>query len=90
MIKNYSLIKQIQEYCKAKNIELSLTKVKKYSRNSWNNKADKLAKVGLSSNKLLRVKDINTDRLKVLLKQNNKLIDCSIRFFANIIISIIY
>ena len=67
-IKNRSLIRQIQECCKAKNIEFSLTKVKGNSENSWNDKADKLAKVSLSSNKLLRVKDINTDRLKVLLK----------------------
>ena len=53
---------------KAKNIELSLTKVKGYSGNSWNVKANKLAKVGLSSNKLLKVKDVNTDRLKILPK----------------------
>ena len=89
-IKNRSLVRQIQECCKAKNVELSLTKVKGHSGNSWNDRADKLAKDGLSSNKILKVKDVNTDRLKVLPKWNNKLVDCSIRSFANITTFVTY
>src|SRR5437868_5215999 len=42
--KNRSLINQIIDCCRTKNIDLELIKVKSYSMNHWNDKADKLAK----------------------------------------------
>jgi ribonuclease HI len=89
-IKNRSLIRQIQECCKAKNITLQLNKVKGHSENLWNDKADKIAKEGLSANKIIRVKDVSTDRIRVLPKWEDKLIDCSIRSFVNITTAITY
>ena len=66
-IKNRSLIRQIQECCKAKNIEFSLTKVKEHSNNIWNNKVNILAKKELYLDKCIEAEDINIDNLRVLL-----------------------
>ena len=65
-IKNHSLIRQIKDCCKAKELELNLTKVKGYSENIWNDRADSLAKKGLNSDKVIRVDDVNIDKLRAL------------------------
>ena len=64
--KNCSLIRQIENCCKAKELELNLTKVKRYSENIWNDRADSLTKKGLNSDRVIRVDDINTDKLRAL------------------------
>jgi len=89
-IKNRSLIQQIKDCCKAKGISLNLTKVKGHSNNLWNDRADALAKKGLSSNTSITAKDVITDNLNVLPKWEDKLIDCSIRSFVNITTAITY
>ena len=65
-VKNYSLINQIIDCCKTKSINLELIKVKGYSMNYWNNKADKLVKEGLLSDLTLEAQNIITNRIRVL------------------------
>ena len=64
--KNYSLINQIIDCCRTKNIDLELIKIKSYSMNYWNDKADKLAKEGLLSDLLLEVQDVTTSSIRVV------------------------
>ena len=89
-IKNRSLIRQIKDCCKAKELELNLTKVKGHSEDFWNDRANNLAKKGLNSDRIIRVDDVNTDKLRALPRWKDKLIDCSIRSFVNITTAIIY
>ena len=51
--KNHSLISQIIDCYKTKMIKLELIKVKGYSMNIWNDKADSLAKKRLISSLIL-------------------------------------
>ena len=88
--KNHSLINQIIDCCRTKNIDLELIKVKGYSMNYWNDKADKLAKEGLLSNLILKVQDVTTSGIRVVLTWRNKLIDSSLKTFVNITIMISY
>ena len=89
-IKNRSLIRQIKDCCKAKELELNLTKVKRHSEDFWNDRADNLAKKDLNSDRIIRVDDVNTDKLRALPRWKDNLIDYSIRSFVNITIAIIY
>ena len=84
--KNRSLINQIIDCCRTKNIDLELIKVKSHSMNHWNDKADKLAKEGLLSDLLLEVQDVTTSSIRVVLTWRNKLIDSPLRTFINITI----
>src|SRR6266487_935154 len=65
-IKNRSLIRQIKDCCKAKELELNLTKVKGHSEDFWNDRAKNLTKKGLNLDRIIRVDDVNTDKLKAL------------------------
>jgi ribonuclease HI len=67
-IKNRSLIRQIKECCRAKNVILKLNKVKGHSEDPWNNKANRLAKEGLRANNFIRVNDVYTDKIRVIPK----------------------
>ena len=64
--KNHSLINQIIDCCRTKNIDLELIKVKGYSMNYWNDKADKLVKEGLLSDLMLEVQNITTSDIRVV------------------------
>ena len=88
--KNYSLINQIIDCCRTKNIDLELIKVKSHSMNHWNNKADKLAKEGLISDLLLEVQDVTTSSIRVVPTWRNKLIDSPLRTFVNITMAMSY
>ena len=61
--KNHSLISQIIDCCKTKEINLELIKVKGHSMNKWNDRADKLTKEGLLSNLILKVYEVTTSRI---------------------------
>src|SRR6266487_5942904 len=88
--KNRSLINQITDCCRTKNIDLKLIKVKSHSMNYWNDKADKLEKEGLIFDLLLEVQDVTTSSIRVVLTWRNKLIDSSLRTFINITTVISY
>jgi len=88
--KNHSLINQIIDCCRTKNIDLELIKVKSHSMNHWNDKADKLVKEGLISDLLLEVQDITTSSIRVVPIWRNKLIDSPLRTFVNITTMISY
>ena len=88
--KNRSLINQIIDCCRTKNIDLELIKVKSHSMNHWNDKADKLVKEGLLSDLLLEVQDITTSSIRVVPTWRNKLIDSPLRTFINITTAMSY
>ena len=88
--KNRSLINQIIDCCRTKNIDLELIKVKSHSMNHWNDKADKLAKEGLISDLLLEVQDVTTSSIRVAPTWRNKLIDSPLRTFVNITTAMSY
>ena len=63
--KNHSLINQIIDCCKTKELKLELIKVKGHSSNIWNNRADQLAKEGLLSDLILEAQEVITSKIRV-------------------------
>ncbi len=63
--KNNSLINQIIDCCKMKELKLELIKVKGHSSNIWNNRADQLAKEGLLSDLILEAQEVITSKIRV-------------------------
>jgi len=88
--KNCSLISQIIDCCKTKEINLELIKVKGHSMNKWNDRADKLAKEDLLSNLILEVYEVTTSRISTALLWKNKSIENRLRIFVNLNMTTIY
>ena len=88
--KNRSLISQIIDCCKTKMIKLELIKVKRYSKNIQNDKADSLAKEGLLSSLILEAQEVTTSSIRVTPLWRNKTIDCTLRTFVNITTATVY
>ena len=64
--KNRSLINQIIDCYRTKNINLELIKVKRHSINIWNDKADSLAKEELLSSLILEAQEVTTSSIRVI------------------------
>jgi ribonuclease HI len=88
--KNRSIIRQIKDCCIAKNLNLTLHKVKSHSGDKWNDLADKLAKEGISKVNSLKVPETNLDNFIVIPKWKDQIIDSSLRTFVNITSAITY
>jgi ribonuclease HI len=88
--KNRSLISQIVDSCKTKLIKLEMIKVKGHSMNIWNDKADSLAKEGLTSSLILEAQEVTTSLIRVTPLWKNKTIDCALRTFVNITTAAVY
>ena len=89
-IKNRSLISQILDCCNTKKLDLELTKVKRHSMNIWNDKADKLAKEGLSSCIGIEVQELMMGRIGITPKWKDKTIDSPLRSFVNLTVVTAY
>jgi len=88
--KNHSLINQILNCCKTKEIKLELVKVKGHSSNIWNDKADRLAKEGLISDLILEAQEVTTSKIRIFLIWKEKIIDTALRSFINLTMTTIY
>jgi ribonuclease HI len=89
-VKNRSLIGQILDCCITKKLDLELIKVKGHSMNVWNDKADRLAKEGLSSCMVLEVQEVTTGRIGITPKWKNKTIDSPLTLFVNLTVVTAY
>src|SRR5437868_1049185 len=88
--KNHSLINQILDCCKTKEIKLELVKVKGHSSNIWNDKADRLAKEGLISDLILEAQEVTTSKIRIFPTWKEKIIDTALRSFVNLTMTTIY
>jgi exonuclease III len=88
--KNRSIIRQILDCCKAKNLSLFLHKVKGHSGIIENDLADEFAKKGLSRINVLNIPETSYKDLKYVPKWKDKSIDNSLRSFVNITTAIAY
>ena len=88
--KNHSLINQIIDCCKTKELKLELIKVKGHSSNIWNNRADQLAKEGLLSDLILEAQEVITSKIRVFPLWKNKIIDTALRSFVNLTTTTVY
>ena len=89
-IKNRTLINQILDCSNSKKINLKLIKVKSYSKDKQNNKADKLAKEGLCSENLLEIQNVITGNIGVVPMWKGKLVKRPLRSFVNLTTVTIY
>jgi ribonuclease HI len=66
--KNTIWIMKIRELIRTKNIQRKLVKVKSYSKDRWNDKADSLAKKGATSKKIIQVGKVNYEEIEYCLE----------------------
>ena len=88
--KNHSIINQIIDCCKTKEIKLDLIKVKGHSSNIWNDRADQLAKEGLLSDLILEAQEVTTSKIRFFPLWKNKIIDNALRSIINITTATVY
>jgi viroplasmin and RNaseH domain-containing protein len=59
---------KIRELIRTKNIQIELVKVKSHSKDRWNDKADSLAKKGVTSEKIIQVRKVSYKKIKYCLE----------------------
>ena len=65
-------ITKIADLIEVKKIQIKLTKIKSHSKDKWNDKADNLAKKGITSKKLIQIEKISCKKIEYCLEQKNK------------------
>src|SRR5260364_41032 len=78
---------KIVDLCRIKNLRMALFKVKSHSKNKWNNRADALAKKGMSSKKIIYTKEIRCKEIEFCLEWGNKRIDIPAQLLCKLIIN---
>ena len=82
-ISNFNILDRIKSLVSIKNIELELVKVKGHSEDKWNEKADSLAKKGLTANDDLEVRTTSCVNFSTVLKWKSYVIENPTRSFLN-------
>src|SRR5260364_53069 len=86
-IENAIWIMKIVDLCRNKNLRMALFKVKSHSKDKWNDRADALAKKGVSSKKIIYTEEIRYKEIEFCLKWENKRIDILARLLCKLVIN---
>src|SRR5260363_237440 len=86
-IENAIWIIKIVDLCRIKNLRMVLFKVKSHSKDKWNDRADALAKKGVSSKKIIYTKEIRYKEIEFCLEWGNKRIDILARLLCKLVIN---
>src|ERR1043165_141442 len=70
-----------------KNIQIEFFKIKSYSKDRWNDKADSLAKKGATSKRVIQVEEVSCKEIEYCLEWENKRTDIPARLLCKLIMN---
>jgi hypothetical protein len=85
--KNAIWIMKIIDLIKTKSIRIEWFKVKSYSKDKWNDRADSLAKKGILSKNIIRLKEVSCKEIEYCLEWENEQIDIPARLLCKLVIN---